>query len=148
MDLKPAGTSSMFHDGTSSKTNMNKLQILQNRLLKFLFNKPLLYPTNQLHNEIIILKIKNLFDFSVSLFVHDCLQGKVPEPLSNYFKYKVTRYPQRQGQIGKLDIPKSRISIGQARVKSIGATIWNKIDLSISSVNDKNKFKVALLEIL
>ncbi len=44
-------------DGTADKTNLIKVQRLQNKILKVLYNKDWLMPTNDLHKELNIPKV-------------------------------------------------------------------------------------------
>ena len=52
--------------GTSTNLHLNKVQVLQNKLLKFLFKFDPMLPTNDLHRKIKILKIKDNYKVNVS----------------------------------------------------------------------------------
>ena len=127
--------------GNCSNTLLNKLQVVQNRLLKFLFGKHYLTNTNELHNEINILKLSDLRKLSITKIVHDCLNDKLPTSFNNYFKYKSGRTTR---QSCDLDPPFSRLAIGQSRVAYTGCQIWNTIDHSISSLPNKKHFQKTL----
>ena len=124
---------------------MNELQIVQKWLLKFLFNKDPLTCTNHLHQEIRILKLTDLHKFMLLKFVHDCLNEKTPPTFRFYFKYQSSSYHTRQYR--KLDIQRSRLAIGQSRISSIGADLWNKVDNEITSLPNKTSFQNKLMDI-
>ena len=128
--------------GSCSKTQMNKLQIVQNRLMKFLFRKPRMTSTNELHHEIKILKLNDLHDFSILQLVHNCLNKKCPLTFAEYFKKKASGHNTRQAK--KLTIPGARLSGGQSRVQYKGVKLWNTTDDSIVSIKNINSFKKAL----
>ena len=129
--------------GNCSKTLMNKLQIVQNRLLKFLLKKSPSTRTHDLHYEIKILKLNDLFEFSLARLVHDCLNGNSPPSFSNYFTFRQTGYNTRRSNT--LTIPRSKLVVGQSRVEVKGAKIWNEIEGTITSLSNKNSFKHALM---
>ena len=130
--------------GNCAKSLFNKLQTVQNRLLKFLFKKPPLFGTDDLHNEIRILKLNDLFEFSTSLIVRDCLEGNCPSPFLNYFKPKHNRHSARHTTT--LEVPRSKKELGKTRLACKGPNIWNRIPLSISSLDKRSSFRRKLLE--
>ena len=124
------------------ETSLKKIQTVQNGLLKFLFNKRRLHVTNSLHHEIKILKLKDIFDLSISLLVHDCLHGKCPSSFTYYFTRKRSRSLR---QVNKLELPRSRLTMGQSRIECRGPNIWNGINITISSLTERNPFKNELI---
>ena len=130
--------------GNCAKTLMKKLQIVQNKLLKFLFKKGPLTGTDELHHEIRILQLKDLFEFSLAKLVHDCLNDNCPPSFSNYFQFRPPSLLSRV--MDTLTIPKSKKGVGQSRVECKGAKIWNKTDKSITSLPNRNSFKKTLMD--
>ena len=57
--------------GFAKKENMDKVQILQNKLLKVLLEKKWRTPTNELHNKLDILLVNDIFLQEISSFVHN-----------------------------------------------------------------------------
>ena len=64
--------------GSCAKTLLEKFQILQNKLLKLLLRWHPLTSTNSLHNNMKILKIKDVYDLSLCVFVYRNLHGDWP----------------------------------------------------------------------
>ena len=54
----------------TSDENINKIQTLQNRLLKVLNHKNHCYSTNKLHNELSILKVKDMVYQEILSFIY------------------------------------------------------------------------------
>ena len=95
--------------GNCSERNVNKIQTMQNKLLKLLLQLDILTPTNILHNNLNILKINDLYKCSIMSFVNDTQIGKCPKIFEKYFDKKHSHYDLRQG--GKLDIPPDRLTL-------------------------------------
>ena len=56
--------------GHAGVTKLNKIQFLQNQLLKVLSNKKFRHSTDKLHNEFEILKIQDLFNQEILTFMY------------------------------------------------------------------------------
>ena len=56
--------------GLTTAKNIKKIQTLQNRLLKVLKNQKYRTPTNDLHNSLDILKVKDILNQGILCFVH------------------------------------------------------------------------------
>ncbi len=56
--------------GHTSSQNIKRLQIVQNRTLKILFNRDFYEPTHMLHSELSILKVSDICLNNTLLFVH------------------------------------------------------------------------------
>ena len=82
--------------GNCSEKNINKLQILQNELLKLLLQLDRLTSINKLHKHLNILKIGELYKCSVLSFVNDTRLCKCPEIFKNYFEEKQSNYDLRK----------------------------------------------------
>ena len=69
----------------NSQNNINMLQTMQNKLLKVLLSKGMRYSTNQLHNDLDILKVSDLESLETITFVKNFMLNKLPEAFSNYY---------------------------------------------------------------
>ena len=70
--------------GTANATQIKKVQVKQNRALKVLFNKDFLTPTDSLHKELEVLKVKDINSTLPNLFT--C--NKTPNIFKNFFYCK------------------------------------------------------------
>merc|ERR1711888_314253 len=71
--------------GTTNRGLIDKIQVLQNQLLKVLTGKPYRYFTNKLHNELKLLKIEDLYKQAILTFVHKFQNNKLPIVFDSYF---------------------------------------------------------------
>ena len=74
--------------GQTTNENINKIQTLQNKLLKVLYYKNYRYSTNNLHNELSILKFNDLINQETLSFVYKYVHGKLPSIFNNYFSHR------------------------------------------------------------
>ena len=105
--------------GHCSATNLNKIQILQNKLMKMLLNMDRLTPTNTLHHNLNILKVQDVFNCNLVNFVNDILIKRCPDVFFEYFVLKQNTYDLRTK--GQVVVPPARIHFGDRQVRIKGA---------------------------
>ena len=72
--------------GQPGITKLNRIQFLQNQLLKVLSSKKIRYPTDKLHNEFEILKFQNMVNQDIITFVLNYLAINLPSAFNNYYE--------------------------------------------------------------
>ena len=72
--------------GFTKAENMNKVQVLQNKLLKILTKNEMMYSTNRLHNDLHALKVSDIFFQEIASFVCSYLNNKLPVIFEGYFR--------------------------------------------------------------
>ena len=112
--------------GLATTNYLNKIQVLQNQLLKVLLNRKYRYPTNRLHNEMGILKVKDIAEQEFCSFVHNYLSSNLPESFSGYFRPFSEVHSIDTRGTNKLQLPKPKKEIGKNTVKFKGSLIWNR----------------------
>ena len=125
--------------GSSSASNMNKVQVIQNKLLKMVLKLDRLMPTNDLHKNIKILKIDDIHKCNTLGLVNEMVSDRCPAIFRNYFEIKENSYDLRTRD--QLTIPLTRLNLGQHAVRVKGASLWNKIDKSLLNYRFKNTLK-------
>ena len=65
--------------GFAKKVRMDPLQVIQNKLVKVLLDKKMQYPTNNLHQNLDVLKVNDIFKQEVATFVLNYLKGNLPD---------------------------------------------------------------------
>ena len=103
---------------------MSKLQTKQNSLLKYLTKRDRLYPTNNIHLENNILKVKDQYELKLATFVHDCLNLNTIPLFYNYFTPKHSTH-QYQTRHNLLQIPANNNNSGYSSIESTAARKWN-----------------------
>ena len=109
-----------------SETHINRLQVMQNKLLKLILKIDRLTATNILHKEINVLKVTHIGESSVLGFVNKVVCGQCPEMFLSYYKIKINAYDVRtKGQLLKAQ---TRIQFGDRAVKVKGFLLWNRFN--------------------
>ena len=111
--------------GSCSSTNIEKIQIMQNKLIKLLLRLRRMTPTSQLHMHLNILKVSDIYKSNVLSFVNEILSGSSYN-FKNYFILKNNQYDvHRKGQ---LNVPPCRTQICNKAVWGFGAFLWNRLE--------------------
>ena len=108
--------------GNTSLKNISKVQVMQNKLLRYIMHLDIRTRTDFLHTPLNIMKVEDIRKNNVLNFVNMCLMGKCPDIFNQYYQVKSTPYITRQE--GNLDIPSHRIEYGARSVKVVGAKFW------------------------
>ena len=128
--------------GLTSKENLLTLQRMQNKLLKVLMKKNYRYPTNQLHNELEILKVEDLVDQEILTFVSNFKNSKLPKIFDSYFEFRGIRQQIRTRNIeNKLIVPNTNTNYGEQTVKVRGAKLWNQLPNTLTDLINPKRFR-------
>ena len=137
--------------GLASQESMNKIQVLQNKLLKVLTKKNYRYSTNQLHNDFEILKVNDITNQEILTFVHSYINNKLPSIFDEYFthRFSMEMYIASERKI-RFIIPRHQTNIGADSLNVKGAQLFNFLKLvikpNVSSKVFKKAFKKSILE--
>ena len=121
--------------GTCAKTLLDKIQILSNRLLKFLLKLDFMTPTSILHKNLNILTVSDLANMNIINFVSNCISGECPTVFKNYYTYPAHRYPTRAL---KLNIPPHKTTLASSTIKVKGVQLWDRLP---NCIKDKYRLK-------
>ena len=122
-----------------SETHTNRLQIIQNKLLKLILKLDRLTATNLLHKEINVLKVTHIGESSVLGFVNKVVRGHCPEIFHSYFEIKRNAYDVRTKD--QLVTPQTRIQFGDRAVQVKGCLLWNRINKNMLKHRFSKSFK-------
>ena len=124
--------------GTSNSIVLKSVQTVQNQLLKVLTEKPYRYSTNQLHTELKLIKVEDLFKQEVLSFVFNFYTSNLPPVFNNYFIpfSSIHDIGTRNRNISFI-IPQYNNNFGSSSLKTKGACMWN-------ALNNENKAIKAL----
>ena len=129
--------------GAASTTNMEKLQIMQNTLMKLILKLDMRTSTYYLHSTLKILKVEDIYLCNVVVFGNKCLSGHCPNIFKEYFKIKTSHYANRRE--GSLEVPTYRIDYGMRSVKVKGAVQWNRLHKNLHQYRFKKCLKRELI---
>ena len=151
--------------GFAFDTNINKLKVLQKRVIRMMSFNDLNYSDNNsqlvhsapLFKKLNILRINEIFEFQIIRFVYDCLHKISPTQFHEWFTLSTdvhdhaTRSTTSLGGNGVITL-NNNLFLHQARtshygLKSIrisGPKFWNNVPLNIRTIQVRNVFTTTL----
>ena len=124
--------------GNCTNEALQKIQIIQNKLLKLLLNVDRMTPTKLIHSRLQILTIKDIQNSNIISFVNSCIQQRCPSQFNSYFTSRTSVYPIRN--LG-LEVSRSRTVMGSLSLKIIGANMWNSFPDQLRSLGHQKNFR-------
>ena len=131
--------------GFTNKANMDKVQVLQNKLLKVILEKTRRHPTAKLHTEVNVLKVKDIFYQEISSFVNKYLRRALPLVFTDYFQFVNHSYGTR-GNLSSLKSPLCRTEIGKKTVRFKGCEVWNNLSHEQKNIRNPKMFRKGIKE--
>ena len=135
--------------GLTCADNLDKIQIMQNKLLKVISSKPYRFPTSKLHNELSLLKFEDIVKQEILSFVHNYVHSKLPSIFVNYFQHRHSLSDILSGlKPLRFIIPIHKTNIGANTVRVKGSKMFNeeasgiKLNYSIKTFRYKIKNKI------
>ena len=128
--------------GCSSKNNLHKLQMLQNKCLRIIEGWQLKQKLEPLFIKFEIFNIDQLLNFEIAKFMFLYQRNKLPQLFNNYFSYikVITSRQTRKADKDDLYLPLYKTKRAQKSIKYVGVKIWNDIPLKIRTL-PFNKFQ-------
>ena len=127
--------------GGCSETLLKKIQTIQNKLLKVLFNLPRRTNTNELHSRLKILKVKDIYQSQVLKFVFESLKKTNIVQFHNLFRYKHTIHTHNTRQPMKLYSTIMRTKYGKSTLYYKGTQLWNLLSTDVQNCSTLYGFK-------
>ena len=124
--------------GNCSQNYMNKLQVMQNKLLKLVLCLDRRFGTDELHASYNILKVKDVQHVNILSFVNKCLTGDCPEYFNGYYTVRESTYNIRN--LG-LEVKRYRTVTGSLSIAIQGAYLWNDLPDAVKSFRHQKNFK-------
>jgi hypothetical protein len=112
--------------GSAANRYLKKVEILQHKALKILFNHEPLTPSNYLLKNYKILSVKDHHVLNIAKFVFKCRNNLIPSPFRNHYQDNLNSdYPNtRHRYLLKLQV---RTEQGKTMIKYKGAKFWNTL---------------------
>ena len=127
--------------GSTTSTNLNRLQILQNRAIRNITKSPRFFRLNNHYLNLRILKVRDLYNLEVAKFMHGHFHQTLPVCFSSFFKENDSHdhYTRSRSRRNYLAV-NCRSARGQKSIKYHGPIIWNEIPTSCRN-SSKYSFK-------
>jgi len=130
---------SFFMGGGTYHTHFRYLEITLNSLLKFIFNKPALFPTANLYKELEVFNLKTLYTKYICLLFYDT-KKYIDVPCHNYN----TRFKTNTNVI----VPKMHTVFGQQSLKYKFISFCIKYNFNLHDFNSFKMYKKYINNVL
>ena len=125
------------------KSHLDKLLVLNNKLLHIAQNCKLRCRTNNLYRQYNTLPLPTLHQYEVLLFVHKCMyrSHSLPAVFNDYFQLNncVHSYDTRSSD--KIHLFAADSSFGTKCIKFKGCLLWNNLPKNLSDISSHAVFK-------
>ena len=113
--------------GQTTKSNLDKLQILQNKLLKVLYMKNYRFSTNKLHHDLSILKYEDMIKQETLSFVYAYIHNKLPSVFNNYFLHRQDISEMiLEKRKRRFILQRVNTKVGENSIKYAGSKLFNE----------------------
>jgi len=132
--------------GNTSKNNINKLMILNNKILRIVQNKPLQYRVLNLYKKYNTLPLPELHNYQLLCLVHKYhyRNDKMPVIFSNYFSSNKDIHHHRTRSSSLLHLSSVCTSVGTKSTKFKASQLWNTLPETLRKIKNFNSFKTEL----
>ena len=122
---------------------LNKIQYLQNQLLKVLSSKKFRYSTDRLHDEFDVLKVQDMANQEILTFVYNYFKNQLPSAFDNYYETLASIHGinTRHGNNLLRKIAHTT-KMGALSIRILGAELWNKLDDNLKSIPYIKSFRI------
>ena len=115
--------------GTSANKHIKKIEVLQHKAIKALFNLDPLTPSAYLYHKFKVLPAKDIYSCKIAKFIFNQIHGDQNNVFSSFFSSIAQchdNYPNTRNR-NKLHIKRVNTVNGSKMVKIRGAEIWNSL---------------------
>ena len=130
--------------GNAPNKYLKRVQVLQNKILKTLFNKPWDMSTIDLHHELELLKVCDVFKMRISQFVFKSRKKLLPNIFNDYYHLVNEVHDYETRDASELYVKRSRTATGAKSAKIRGAQIFNDIPSEVKNCSTPSSFNAAM----
>lgn len=133
--------------GSACKIYVNKVLLLQKRAIRIVAGVPRCTHTKELFDSYKILRLDQLHEYSVALFMYKFHHGKLPN-IVNSFTYISDIHTYQTRNANQILIPRFHTEFGKRSIIYHAVIIWNKIIQKIDHNTKIGTFKKKLKDLL
>ena len=131
--------------GTAKVSYLRPLQVLQNRLIKQLTNKPRRYPTDLLYRENNLLKIKEIHSYCMCGLLYNHCNNNLPNAISQVISHSnVTDCFMLTRNNNLFKVTRHNSHHGKLLLNNYGYNLWQPLPNSIKSAKSLKSFQSKL----
>ena len=134
--------------GNTTTILLDSLFRIQKRAIRIINHAGFLSHTNNLFHQNRILKITDLFNYNVGIFMYNLSAGELPDVFLHMFRRNsvVHNYPTRQRDA--FHLPRTRTIFAKKTIMFTGPRYWNELPSEITSCLAASSFKRKLKQFL
>ena len=134
--------------GACRATLLNRVQILQNKLLKVLYKLPYRTSTNDMHYKLKVLKVEDIYKSRILKFVYESINGlSIIQFQNHYHHYNNTHHHYTRNR-NILYAPRTKTKYGESTLKYKGCIFWNELRKKNQKCKSLYTFKKAIRHFL
>ena len=130
--------------GTCRNNLLNKVQTLQNKLLKVLYKHPYRTDTNYLHRELNILKVKGIRKLNILKFVYESINKTSIKQFHKHYTFHRNIHNRNSRQDKRLYPTVFKTKYGESTLHYVGTKLWNSLENNIKTCSSLYTFKKAI----
>lgn len=131
--------------GNSSSCYLNSLLLLQKRAVRYITNSHYLAHTSELFAELRILKIKELFYYSLAVHFYKTLN--IPhfnQDLLDYILTNTNNHHHSTRTVSAITLPLFKCEKTKCSIKFIGCKYWNYLGIDLKQITNLKSFNINL----
>ena len=133
---------------SNNTTHLIKLQRLQKKIIRIIYNRKWCDHTSPLFNTASLLHITDDNKLQTACFVYKALNKLLPQQFQKYFSYNCTFHSYFTRQTADIHIDYTRTSVRQYSIKYHGAILWNSLPDELKTLKTVSTFKTHYKNIL
>ena len=127
--------------GYTYSVHINKLYILQKKVLRAIYRTPYDSHSNPLFRDSNVFTIFELVKYYTLIFVFNYFNDNLPRNFSNFFLLNSSLHDYNTRNANLLSIPRFSLTSSQHYVKYSAITNWNSLPTSFKSIKTVSQFK-------
>ena len=113
--------------GSTYQTTLNKVIIIQKKIIRIISNAPFLHPTKDLFQQLNVLKFQKIIEFQYGLFIYKYVHEILPTPFQNIFNYNRNIHGYNTRQCDAFHITRYRTVSRKHTINILAPSFWNRI---------------------
>ena len=131
--------------GSTYKTNLSKLQVLQNKAVRIVTGSPPRRNNEYMYRCSEIMKLNHINTYLVGRFMYKVYHKTLPAIFDDFFRYNYHIHDHYTRTASHLHVPSASSNLSKAGIRYKGVIIWNKIlTVNINPDRSEQSFKVML----
>lgn len=128
--------------GSATKSNLQRLQVAQNRIIKTLFKYDYLTPTAKIYKETKLFNLAQTHKYNTCIFIRKILTKDIHSQIT--FTKRIDYYKRITRQANNLCLRSHRTNYGKKSILYDGAQLYNELPKNIKEAKSLNTFKKIL----